>query len=250
MQTFIINLKRRADRKEEMERQLKKAGIKEYKFIEAVDGSKVDFNDFHRYDKMIATKHNGEEMLPGEIACALSHINIYEQMERENINAALILEDDVVLPEKFVKILEYIDVENVSSDLITFNYPKISVLPRPLWRSYGKRPYLFLYYLLKIPYNLLLGIYELSLSILYNNHPKTAFLPRPLYLAGCYMLRKEGAVKLLTHTNPIRYTADKLINRARVLGPNRLIMKACVPLIVRQDQKQYGSDMNYESRHI
>lgn len=231
-----------------MERELRIAGIDSYEFVEAVDGSVLDLSALERYQEDVATRANGERMLPGEVACALSHIGIYERMLDEGMSHCLILEDDIVLPKGFLAVATRIAEEERGSDVITFNYPPVQVLHPFPWKSIVRAPHRVLYYLLKIPYNAVLKTYELMLNSLFRTHPRAFLLPRPLYLAGAYIVTIDGARKLLSLTRPIRYTADKLLNRARVMSIRPLGVKACIPLLVQQDQDNYGSDMNYDQR--
>ncbi len=52
----------------------------------------------------------GAEMTDGEIACTLSHQLIYQDMIDKNIEWAVILEDDVIVNEKFKKFLQYFNL--------------------------------------------------------------------------------------------------------------------------------------------
>lgn len=92
---FIINLKKDRQKKEHMQNLCIKNDLHP-DFIEAVYG-----NDLHEdrisqvYSKDLALKHLGRELTKGEIGTALSHLTIYDQIIDQNIQAALILEDDV-----------------------------------------------------------------------------------------------------------------------------------------------------------
>jgi GR25 family glycosyltransferase involved in LPS biosynthesis len=102
---FIINLKRRIDRKERMIEQLSYYNIKNYEFIEAVDY--LDLTDeiiSDVYDDKIAQKLQWS-LNSSEIACAMSHRKVFELMIKNNINNCIILEDDVILTDSFFKLV-------------------------------------------------------------------------------------------------------------------------------------------------
>ncbi len=96
--TFIVNLLRRTDRKEEMEKTMDKAGMSAYEFIEAVDGSKLEVTD--EITELFAGNDFGSRK--GVIGCALSHYGLWKQLAADDANPFYtIFEDDVTLAEGF-----------------------------------------------------------------------------------------------------------------------------------------------------
>lgn len=95
MKIFIINLKRCPEKRNHMLQQLLEHNISNYEFIEAIDGRDFSENDFNYHVK----DYESSGFIPGEIGCALSHIFVYRKMVAENIYSAIILEDDVIIPE-------------------------------------------------------------------------------------------------------------------------------------------------------
>ena len=84
------------------------------------------------------------------------------------------------------------------------------------------------------------GLREWLYKRIYTHGKPGKFL-RPLYLAGCYLVTREGAQKLLkTQGNKIRYTADRLPNVARV--KEGLIFFGFVPLLVIQQRDKFQSN--------
>lgn len=77
--TYIINLPERLDRREEMERQLKKLGLSD----------KVTFFPAIR----VADK--GEFRTAGARGCFLSHLAVLKEAKSQNLNNVLIIEDDL-----------------------------------------------------------------------------------------------------------------------------------------------------------
>lgn len=65
-----------------------------YQFVDAING--VDFLDeIRKINEQKKQSNSPKIFTPGEYGCARSHRKIYEKMESENINWAIILEDDV-----------------------------------------------------------------------------------------------------------------------------------------------------------
>lgn len=92
MKTFIINLAERSDRKNFMQDQLNKLNLN-YQFIEAIDGRKLSDDEINKVTLNFADSY----LTKGEIGCALSHLKVYKKMVNENIDIALVLEDDAIL---------------------------------------------------------------------------------------------------------------------------------------------------------
>lgn len=111
---FMINLKRRPERKIKMELTLKEMGI-EYTYFEAVDGKTLN-------DEIISQKgikfmvgyedpYHKRPMKMGEIGCFLSHYMIWQQMIERNLKEVLILEDDIKFEPYFTERAEEVMYE-------------------------------------------------------------------------------------------------------------------------------------------
>jgi hypothetical protein len=95
---YIINLKRRPERKEIMRIQMEEFGITNYEFIEAIDS----------YDEKILTeytnlKNNNNTIIisAGHYGCLKSHIKAILKAKKENIENIMILEDDITFDKDF-----------------------------------------------------------------------------------------------------------------------------------------------------
>ncbi|MEY0674362.1 glycosyltransferase family 25 protein [Providencia rettgeri] len=135
MKTFVINLVERPDRKKFMQDQLNNSNLN-YQFIEAVDGRTLSNDEINS----ITLNFHDSYLTRGEVGCALSHLKAYKKIVDENIDMALILEDDAVLPSNLSSIaheIESIDKKNnpniyLLSDV--FSYIKNSPLTKNIYR--------------------------------------------------------------------------------------------------------------------
>jgi len=95
---FVINLKRNSDRKEYISKLFLENGI-DFEFIEAVDGSEFLSSDesYIKFWKENFLDCNNWKPNRGQMGCWLSHVKIWKNIVKENINSCLILEDDIVL---------------------------------------------------------------------------------------------------------------------------------------------------------
>jgi collagen beta-1,O-galactosyltransferase len=128
---FVINLARRSDRRREMEAKLGELGLLESTvFIDAVDGriideafmeqqaagmygkwkledpSTVDWNRFPPWDVQWWRQAYDRSLKNGELGCSLSHIGIWDRIVQENFEAAIVLEDDLILAPSFAASLK------------------------------------------------------------------------------------------------------------------------------------------------
>ena len=101
---LCLNLKRRQDRKEQMEKEFEKQNIK-YNFIEAIDGMELEPSK----ELTNLFKSNDFGSRKGVIGCALSHFGIWKNLSNDNLkNYYIIMEDDSILHAKFKEYLHQI----------------------------------------------------------------------------------------------------------------------------------------------
>jgi glycosyl transferase family 25 len=116
LQTFVINLKDATERWHHMKEALDKVGLG-YTRIDAVLGKNleepiVEFNE-RRYN-ILTGKHKSH----GEIGCYLSHIKALTEFLISDSDYALILEDDVTLPEHLPELITEAINRNQHWDLL------------------------------------------------------------------------------------------------------------------------------------
>ena len=246
MKIFVINLKRSPHRKQQMEKQLQSLNL-EYEIINATDGSKLNDTDISNlYAKERSLKHLREPLKTNEIACADSHLRVYQIILDKNLPQALILEDDTVLNKDILKVLKSDFLRHADYDWLQLDYPKVGWTFFKKWLKgsllYSKKNFLFIFYaLLKFPYVTVLSLYESwREKQCQKKGQRIVNFARPLYLASAYIITKSGAEKLIKTGRPIAFAADMLPNKARII--NNFKMKAICPPLAYQD-KTFDSDI-------
>lgn len=121
---LTINLPESLERRSAIDKQALALDL-EIEYIDAVDGRKLSVEKQEQLcdlDKIYY--YYGAKLNPGEIGCALSHIKCYNEIIEQNLDGALILEDDAVLHPDFKKIftqlLSHTDKSN--PDVILMHY--------------------------------------------------------------------------------------------------------------------------------
>ena len=125
---FIVSLPEATDRRARIAKIMDDLGL-EFEFVDAVDGRKFDVVNHPLYNAPRRLRAFGKHLTGGDLGCILSHKKIYQRMVDENISAALIFEDDVLLRDAFLPVLEKIKTIDVPFDMIRFfGSPKLERL--------------------------------------------------------------------------------------------------------------------------
>ncbi|XP_078251845.1 procollagen galactosyltransferase 1-like, partial [Rhinoraja longicauda] len=116
---YLINLKRRPDRRERMVQALYEQEIT-CKIIDAVDGSAFNSSTLNAMGVSMLPgyfdPYSGRTLTKGEIGCFLSHYSIWKEVVDRKLNKAVVFEDDVRFEGHFKRKLTRLlrDVENVA----------------------------------------------------------------------------------------------------------------------------------------
>lgn len=112
---ICINLARRPDRREKMEKKFEEQNIKNYHFFEAFDGRNLDLSNpqlnlyKHGYTYFVSRR--------GALGCSLSHYNIWNNLLIDNeCDMYVVLEDDVNLCPNFKNHLENF-IKQINNDM-------------------------------------------------------------------------------------------------------------------------------------
>lgn len=133
MRTFVLNLEHNTERKKYMQDILKGIPI-DYEFFPAVYGKSITNID-QFYDSKLAEKRAKRQLNVGEIGTAISHKNIYKKMIDENIEQALILEDDVTFLDGFIDVYKKIEKINVGNKIILLG----TIVKKKIKKIWGKK---------------------------------------------------------------------------------------------------------------
>lgn len=106
---FIINLKRRLDRKIDMQNKLIEQNITQYEFIDAFDGTEPKIQE--QFENIQKNK-NTSIINSGHFACLLSHIKAIKLAKERNYSSIMVLEDDVYFCKDFISKLSNLMIPN------------------------------------------------------------------------------------------------------------------------------------------
>lgn len=115
----ILNLKRRPDRRKNMEDKLKDIGVNNYEFIDAVDGQILQPNPDLKY----FFRNNDFGYRRGMMGCALSHYNLLKQLIKDPFNDYyLIMEDDATFCSNFGEKINNLSSHFKNKELLFLGY--------------------------------------------------------------------------------------------------------------------------------
>lgn len=116
---FFINLDKSVERRKEMERQLERTGLPFERFC-AIDGNAHSEEFFNRY---YSANENAKKyyvsLSKSEIGCYISHLKVCEKIISENLDYAIVLEDDIILKDSFAFL------PNALNSIADWNYVKL-----------------------------------------------------------------------------------------------------------------------------
>ncbi|XP_073705594.1 procollagen galactosyltransferase 1 [Garra rufa] len=119
-EVFMINLKRRTDRRDLMLRALREQEI-DCKIIAAVDGKAMNISEIHTLGIHMlpgySDPYHGRPLTKGELGCFLSHYNIWKEIVDRGLKTSLVLEDDLRFEIFFKRRLQNLMQEVESKDL-------------------------------------------------------------------------------------------------------------------------------------
>ena len=125
---WIINLKRSKDRRQHMENLMNKYNLK-YEFIEGVDADQLSKEELKKYLSPIKPLFKiGRFLTPGDVGCTLAHMKCWKKMQEENIEEAVVLEDDIFFNEKFAEFVKLKHKFPSDWEFINFSTPAKSVI--------------------------------------------------------------------------------------------------------------------------
>ncbi|KFO26337.1 Procollagen galactosyltransferase 2 [Fukomys damarensis] len=131
---FMINLKRRKDRRDRMLRTLYEQEI-EVKIVEAVDGKALNTSQLKALNiEMLPgyrDPYSSRPLTRGEIGCFLSHYSVWKEVIDRELEKTLVIEDDVRFEHQFkkklVKLMDDIDQAQLDWELIYIGRKRMQV---------------------------------------------------------------------------------------------------------------------------
>ncbi|WP_068082392.1 glycosyltransferase family 25 protein [Polycladidibacter stylochi] len=101
---FAINLEKAVERRQHMQLQAAKWGLDIHFFCAVTPDTMVGVQ--HKYYAKKAQQHFGRELAPTELACGLSHLELWRQLEQDDTaDAFVIFEDDVIIETDLPRLL-------------------------------------------------------------------------------------------------------------------------------------------------
>lgn len=207
MHTFVVNLEDDLSRRKHISEQLDAAGIA-FEWLKAVRGSRLSTAArATHYDDKMAKWRQSRSLTPPEIGCALSHVKLYWTVASRNINRALVLEDDVIIPPFLPALLQELE------SLLPPEEPLVCLLSEARIRETSERRSL-------LGGQVAIGDY------------------RSGFYSSSYIVTKAAAEILGNELYPVCDVADCW---ARLSRRGVVRLRAITPAVIHQAQAEFGS---------
>lgn len=131
---FVINLPRHEERRVGVLEELARVGLSG-EVVPGVDVADLTEADWSRYDGRRARSLYGVDMLPTELGCYLAHERALSRVVERDLDAALILEDDIRLDDGIAALLESLVTGPRSWDVARL----ATTRPRQIAKAVSKR---------------------------------------------------------------------------------------------------------------
>ncbi|MFM8392346.1 MAG: glycosyltransferase family 25 protein [Acidobacteriota bacterium] len=218
MKIFVINLKESLKRRELMERQLQDLGL-DYEIVEGINGHCLDDREQQELCDPESIHAHPDWLSPGAIGAALSHRLVWSRIAREGLESAVVLEDDVLLPQRLPTILRQIELHYGGDELLLL-----------YWSSSIVQPF----------------IRQSAVEIVDGHLLASTPNPNSLLSAVMYVIGSEVASKMVNINTPIKVTADHWVTHHQ--GQAFRHIKCLVPSPV--NLANYPSDIRYGDQHL
>ena len=208
MHSYVINLARSLDRRAHITAELKKTGM-DYEMIAAVDGRDLDVHDTAIVDPSLPFIDPSLPVVDiglaaGTAGCALSHLNVYRKIIADELDKALVLEDDVVLPSDIESLADAVGDKLVGAEVALLSYDS----PNPVKMSREGSMHINSARVLALPIDI--------------RQPRST---------GAYIVTREACERLSKSLLPIRVQADSwwffynegLLDRVRCVVPQPVL---------------------------
>jgi glycosyl transferase family 25 len=180
MKIFVINLESSGTRRALMVSQLERLGL-DYEIVPAINGHQLSASELAELADPEVVRAAPEWLSPGAIGAALSHREVCRRIAAQGLPFAIILEDDVTLPDNLPSLLAQLEPLHRPDRLVLL-----------YWSSNNCQPF-----------------YRQS-AIQLDSATMLARAARPenLLSAVMYAVGREAAAVMVAHNTPVRVTAD------------------------------------------
>jgi glycosyl transferase, family 25 len=196
VRAYVINLARSLDRRAHITAELEKTGL-DYEIVTGVDGHDLDLHDPTTVDPSFLTRI----VCPaGSAGAALSHQRVYRKIIADELNEALVLEDDAVLPADLGSLADAVADQLTGAEVALLSVDS----PDPFKMSLEGSMHLPSARLLALPIDI--------------NQPRSA---------GAYIITREACERMIKCMLPIQVQADTwwffyregVLDRVRCVAP-------------------------------
>lgn len=121
MRAYVINLERSPERRAHIVAELAKCAV-DFEFVKAVDHRDLNLSDPHIAELIAPSFLSRDGFRLGIAAAALSHLGAYRKILADGVDRALVLEDDVNVPEDLAELADAVAEQLSGADVALLNF--------------------------------------------------------------------------------------------------------------------------------
>jgi glycosyl transferase, family 25 len=121
MRAYVINLPRSPERRAHIVAELAKCSI-DFEFVEAVDHRDLSSSDARIAELVAPSFLSRDDFRMGVAAAALSHLSAYRKILADGPDRALVLEDDVDVPEDLARLADAVAAQLGGAEVALLNF--------------------------------------------------------------------------------------------------------------------------------
>jgi glycosyl transferase family 25 len=160
---FVISLKESVQRRKRIKNHLDYLGLT-FEWFDAVNGKNLSDSEINTLCDTEEIKKHPIWLSRGAIGCALSHYYLYLEIIKRNLPYALVLEDDIILENKFLPCFDNLVSSLQSSEIVALFYQSKKPLKLISTSKKSINDYYSTYHPLRIGQPLSTGAYVITLD--------------------------------------------------------------------------------------
>ncbi|MFV9997135.1 MAG: glycosyltransferase family 25 protein [Arsenophonus endosymbiont of Dermacentor nuttalli] len=185
---FIVSLKKDINRRLQISHALSSQALP-FTIVDAVEGAKLTQHDMPWLRPPYSAQSFVEASSMNEVACSFSHQSIYQYIITNDIEWALILEDDIIIDKKLSPLIKVL--EQGKSDLLKKNY--VYLLGGQEGLSSRKR--------ISLSFFNKITIANVTFRLL-------TYSPDKIFRACCYLIHRTTCEKIISEFSKKFFVAD------------------------------------------
>lgn len=236
MKIYVINLKRRPEKLQNIVAAFDKFKFSNYEIVEAIDGANMSYESLAESYSSKRAKRLQRELTTGEICTALSHQIAYQKILGDADSHGIVIEDDCPITQELI---DFCNKPAPSIDILLLGYYTSNEnSPCPVYK-----PQSYQYTIMDVCSDSRVYFTNRSIEDKYFEFDMRSRTVDFLHGGHCYCISKNGCNEIIKYNSPIMVEADNVWNYALSIK-----MYGIRPMLVEISKDRSTSDLEQERK--